>query len=68
MFAVGAIFLCPDIRDLRILGVRGETSCRRDDVHSAPHGTGALFDDRLDRRAVCQRRVLDALNAERAHR
>jgi hypothetical protein len=24
MFAVGAIFLCPDIRDLRILGVQGK--------------------------------------------
>jgi hypothetical protein len=24
MFVVGAIFLCPDIRDLRILGVQGK--------------------------------------------
>jgi hypothetical protein len=24
MFAAGAIFLCPDIRDLRILGVQGK--------------------------------------------
>jgi hypothetical protein len=41
-----------------------------------PHGTGALFDNRLARRvvcrmtldAVCQRSGQNALNAERAHR
>jgi hypothetical protein len=31
----------------------GEASRRRDDEHSAPLGTGALFVNRLDRRAVC---------------
>jgi hypothetical protein len=30
----------------------GEASCRRGNEHSASHGTDALFDDRLDRRAV----------------
>jgi hypothetical protein len=30
----------------------GEASCRRDNEHDAPHGTSALFDGRLDRRAV----------------
>jgi hypothetical protein len=46
----------------------GEASCRRDNEHDAPHGTGALFDDRLGRRAVCQRSGLDTLNVEGAHR
>jgi hypothetical protein len=31
----------------------GEASCRRDDEYSAPLSTGALFVNRLDRRAVC---------------
>jgi hypothetical protein len=69
MFAAGAIFSRPDIRDLRILSVQGGE-------YSALHGTGALFDNRLDKRAVCrmtpdavcQRSGHDALNAERAHR
>jgi hypothetical protein len=30
----------------------GEASRIRDDEHNAPHGTGALFDNRLNRRAV----------------
>jgi hypothetical protein len=52
MFAAGAIFPCPNAGDLRVLGVLGKLSCRRDNEHSPPHGTGALFDDRLDRRVV----------------
>jgi hypothetical protein len=55
MFAAGAIFSRPDIRDLRILGVQGKllvASRIRDGEHSVPHGTGALFDNRLDRRTV----------------
>jgi hypothetical protein len=31
----------------------GEASRRRDDEHSAPYDTGALFVNRLDRRAIC---------------
>jgi hypothetical protein len=31
-----------------------EASCIRDDIHSAPHSTGALFGDRPDRRAACK--------------
>ena len=47
MFAAGASFLYPRRT--------GEASCRRDDEHSAPLGTGALFANRLDRRAQQQR-------------
>jgi hypothetical protein len=43
MFAAGAIFLRPDTRDLRSLVVQGEASRIRDDEHSAPRSTGALF-------------------------
>jgi hypothetical protein len=52
MFAAGAIFLCPDIRDLRILGVQGKLLVEGI-TNSAPHGMGALFVNRPDRRAVC---------------
>jgi hypothetical protein len=52
MSVAEAIFLCPGAGDLRVLGMLGKLSCRRDNEHSLPHGTGALFDDRLDRRAV----------------
>jgi hypothetical protein len=76
IFAAGAIFLCPDTRDLRILGVQGEASRIRHDEHSAPCSTGALFRlwtrqvSRLqgDPGAACQRRGQDAINAEGAHR
>jgi hypothetical protein len=43
MFAAGAIFLCPDTRDLRSLVVQGEASRIRDDEHSAPRSMGAQF-------------------------
>jgi hypothetical protein len=43
IFTAGAIFLCSDTRDLCILGVQGEASRIRDDEHSAPYITGALF-------------------------
>jgi hypothetical protein len=32
----------------------GEASCIRDGEHSAPRGTGILFDNGLDRCAVCR--------------
>jgi hypothetical protein len=51
MFAAGAISLCPDIRDLRILGVQGKLLVEGI-TNSVPHGTGTLFVNRLDRRAV----------------
>jgi hypothetical protein len=37
MFAAGAIFLCPDIRDLRILGVHGKLLVER--MMSSKHRT-----------------------------
>jgi hypothetical protein len=52
MFAIVALFLRPDTRDLAYPRRAGEVSCRRDNGHSAPHGIGALFDDRLDGRAI----------------
>jgi hypothetical protein len=52
MFAAGAIFPCPDAEICASFSVLGKPSCRRDNEHGPPHGTGALFDDRLDRRAV----------------
>jgi hypothetical protein len=41
----GAIFLHPDILDLRGIGVQGKLSWQRisDDGHSAPCSTGVLF-------------------------
>jgi hypothetical protein len=76
IFTAGAIFLCPNTRDLRILGVQGEASHIRDDEHSAPYSTGALFQQwtgqvsRLQGgpSAACQRSGQDAINAEGAHR
>jgi hypothetical protein len=51
MFAAGAIFSCPDIRDLLILGVQGKLLV--EGVVSTVHRTaGALFVNRLVRRAV----------------
>jgi hypothetical protein len=52
MFVAETIFLCPDTRDLRILGVQ-EASCRREDEYSAPLGTDALFASKPSRRAAC---------------
>jgi hypothetical protein len=71
MRAAGALFLGPDIRDLRILGVQGKllvegvtsTVRRMARVHCLMiDWIGAPFD------TVCQRRGLDTLNNERAHR
>jgi hypothetical protein len=71
MLAAGAIFLCPDARDLHILGVQGKLLVegmmsivrRMARAHCLMMDwTGASSD------AVCQWRGLDALNAERAHR
>jgi hypothetical protein len=41
----GAIFLHPDIRDLRGIGMQGKLLWQRitDDGHSAPCSTGVLF-------------------------
>jgi hypothetical protein len=56
MFVAGAIFLCPDIRDLRSIGVQGKLPWQRicDDGHSAPRNTGVLFDNRLDSHVACR--------------
>jgi hypothetical protein len=53
MFAAVAIFLLPDIRDMRYR-CAGEASRIKDDGHSASRSTGVLFDNGLDRRAVCR--------------
>jgi hypothetical protein len=53
MFAAGAIFLCPDIRDLHILGVQGKLLVEGVVSTVRRTGTGALFVNRLVRRAVC---------------
>jgi hypothetical protein len=52
MFAAGAIFLFPDARDLRILGVQGKLLVKGM-MGTAPLVTGALFANRLVRRVVC---------------
>jgi hypothetical protein len=54
MFVAGAIFLRPDIRDLRSIGVPRKLpwQCISDDGHSAPRSTGVLFDNGLDRHAA----------------
>jgi hypothetical protein len=54
MFVAGAIFLRPDIRDLRSIGVQGKLPWQRicDDGHSAPRSTGVLFVNGLDRHAA----------------
>ena len=52
MFAAGAIFLCPDARDHRILDVQGKLLVEGM-MGTAPLITGALFANRLIRRAVC---------------
>jgi hypothetical protein len=52
-----------------------DTSRTRDDEHSAPRSTGVLFDNGLDRCAVCRMALAlpasgvdRTLNAVRAHR
>jgi hypothetical protein len=56
MFVAGAIFLCPDIRDPRSLGVQGKLPWQRisDDGHNAPNSTGVPFGNGLDRHAACR--------------
>ena len=51
MFIAGAIFLRLDIRDLRSIGVPRKLHWQHigDDGHNAPHSTGILFDNGLDR-------------------
>jgi hypothetical protein len=76
IFVVGAIFLCPDTRDLRILGVQGEASHIRDDEHSAPYNTDALFRQWTGQVSrlqggpgvACQRSGQDTIKVEGAHR
>jgi hypothetical protein len=64
MSVVEATFLCPDARDLRILGVQGKLL----DGYSAPLGMGALFSNRLVRRAVCWMALTPSANGlDRAH-
>jgi hypothetical protein len=54
--AAGAIFLHPDIRDLRGIGVQRKLpwQCISDDDHSPPCSTGVLFGNELDRHAACR--------------
>jgi hypothetical protein len=56
MFIAGAIFLRPDIRDLRSIGVQGKLLWLRicDGGHSASRSTGLLFVNGLDRHAACR--------------
>jgi hypothetical protein len=51
----GAIFLHPNIRDLRGIGVHGKFpwQCISDDGHSVPCSTGVLFGNELDKHAAC---------------
>jgi hypothetical protein len=53
MFATGAIFLCPDDRDLRILGVQGKLLVEGMMSTVRRSSTGTLFINRLVRHAVC---------------
>jgi hypothetical protein len=66
MFVVGAIFLRPDIRDLRSIGVKGKLLWQRicDGGHSASRSTGVLFVIGLDRHAASQQSGQDTFNAE----
>jgi hypothetical protein len=52
----GAIFLHPDTRDLRGIGVQGKLPWQRisDDGHSAPCSTDVMFGNGLDRHAACR--------------
>jgi hypothetical protein len=52
----GAIFLHPDIRDLRGIGVQGKLPWQRisDDGHSATYSTSVLFGNGLDRHVACR--------------
>jgi hypothetical protein len=52
MFAVGAIFLCPDIRDLCILGVQGKLLVEGM-MSTVRRSAQAQFVNRLDTRVVC---------------
>jgi hypothetical protein len=56
MFVAGAIFLRPNIHDLRSIGVQGKLPWQHisDDGHNAPHSTGVLFDNGLDRHTACR--------------
>jgi hypothetical protein len=56
MFIAGTIALCPDIHDLRSIGVQGKPPWQRtsDDGHSTPRSTGVLFGNGLDRHAACK--------------
>jgi hypothetical protein len=66
----GAIFLRPDTRDLRSIGMQGKLPWQRisDDEHSAPRSTGVLFDNGLDRHAACRMAwTAPASGVDRAH-
>jgi hypothetical protein len=56
MFGARAIFLRPDIHDLRSVGVQGKLPSQRisDDGHNAPRSTGVLSDNGLDWHAACR--------------
>jgi hypothetical protein len=75
MFAVGAIFLCPDIRDLPLLGVLGKLLV--EGMMSLVRHTAQVYclltdwtGGRLldDPDVACQRIGQDTLNAKRARR
>jgi hypothetical protein len=64
MFVAGAIFLRPDIHDLRSIGVQGKLPWQRisDEEHNAPRSTGVLFDNGLDRHAACMMACMPPAN------
>jgi hypothetical protein len=64
MSVAEAIFLCPDARDLRILGVQGKLLAEREDDYSASLGTGALSSNRpIARQCGGRRCVFSSINA-----
>jgi hypothetical protein len=70
MFVAGEIFLRPDIRDPRSIGVQGKLPWQRisDDGHSAPRSTDVLFDNGLNRHAACRMACMPlASGVDRTH-
>jgi hypothetical protein len=56
MLVASAIFLCPDIRGLRSIGMQRKLPWLRtsDDEHSVCRSTGVLFATRVDGHAACR--------------
>ena len=70
MSVAEAIFLCPDARDLRILGVHGKLLAEgmMSTVRHMARAHCLMIDWTGASSNAVQRRGLDALNAKRAHR